>query len=324
MMIHRIKLAVLTISIAAVFTACQKEGPEEENFVGVEGISFENYPKIDGSTSARALIQMATYKLLGVRYDWDTDPWEGPGEWFVSPREEDIPERYREEFMNAATSNTHEAFMHLIDGEADIILTHRTLSPDEKAHAGEVGVTLLETPVASDAFVFIKNKNNPVKSLTVEQIQKIYTGEITNWSQAGWRDAPIEVFTRPRNSGSEEIFRTLVMDGRESAEFPEATVWMMWHVFREVLAYEEGFCYTFDNYKEVIARRPDSEVPRIAVNGVFPSERTVRDGTYPFVSQVHVAIRSDLDPGSMAYKLYEWLQSENAKSTIAECGFLPD
>ena len=132
------------------------------------------------------------------------------------------------------------------------------------------------------------------------------------------------VFTRPRNSGSEEIFRTLVMDGLEPAEFSEAVIHIVAQTFSEVLAYEEGLCYTFDNYKEMIARKPDSEVPKIAVNGVFPSEATVRNGTYPFISQVHVAIRSDLDRGSMAYKLYEWLQSDGARSTIAECGFLPN
>ena len=51
-------------------------------------------------------------------------------------------------------------------------------------------------------------------------------------------------------------------------------------------------------------------------------EKTVMNETFPFISKVHVAIRSDLDNNSMAYKLYEWLQSENAKTTIKECGFL--
>ncbi|MDR0815574.1 MAG: hypothetical protein LBN37_07485 [Bacteroidales bacterium] len=44
---------------------------------------------------------------------------------------------------------------------------------------------------------------------------------------------------------------------------------------------------------------------------------------YPLIAEVHVAIRSDLDHNSMAYKLYEWLQSDGAKSVIAECGFIP-
>ena len=112
---------------------------------------------------------MATYKLLGVRYEWFD--FLGMGEWRLSPRREDIPEQYQGSF-SIDTSNTHEALVNLIDGNADIILTHRTLSSDEKAHADEAGVTLMETPIASDAFVFIVNKNNPVKSLTVEQIQK--------------------------------------------------------------------------------------------------------------------------------------------------------
>lgn len=317
-------LLFAAFAVLLSLAACKKEIPEKGKFVGVEGITFDNYPRVDGSTSARALIQMTAYKQLGVRYEWSNDLWQGSGEWFITPKPEDIPEQHRERFAEIKTSRTHNAFINLIDGEADIIITHRTLSPDEKAYATEKGVMLTETPIALDGFVFVKNKNNPVQSLTVEQIRKIYTKQITNWSQVGGRDIEMEVFTRPRNSGSEEIFRALVMDGVEPAEFPEAQVWMMWMVFQEVKNYEGGFCYTFNNYKEMVARISDDEVPKIAVNGVYPDERSVRNGTYPFISRVHVAIRSDLDRGSMAYKLYEWLCSERAKRTIAECGFLPN
>ena len=59
------------------------------------------------------------------------------------------------------------------------------------------------------------------------------------------------------------------------------------------------------------------------MNGISPEEKTVKNGTFPFLLKVHVAIRSDLDHNSMAYRLYEWLLSEDAKSTITECGFLP-
>ncbi len=235
-----------------------------------------------------------------------------------------IPKSYKDFFgQRINSSKIHGAFMNLIDGEADIILTHRTISPDEKAHADAVGVTLIETPIALDAFVFIVNKNNPTKSLTVSQIQKIYTGEITNWSQVGGNNANIKVFTRPRNSGSEEVLRELVMDGLESADFPESQLGGMFQVFGEVLGYVDAICYTFNNYKNMQARFPDSEVPKIAINGIFPDEKTIKNETYPFISKVHVAIRSDLDHNSMAYKLYEWLQSKNANTTIKECGFFP-
>jgi ABC-type phosphate transport system, periplasmic component len=166
--------------------------------------------------------------------------------------------------------------------------------------------------------VFILNKDNKVKSLTVEQIQQIYTAELTNWSQVGGNNSDINVFTRPRNSGSEEIFRTLVMNGLKSADFHESPISAMAQVFNEVIYDVNAICYTFNNYKDIQARVPDSKVPKIAINNIFPNKKSIQNRTYPFISEVYVAIRSDLDRSSMAYRLHEWLQSENAKSTIAE------
>jgi len=296
------------------------------DITGIESISFENYPKVDGSTSARALNQMVACKLLGVRYSWQgitprtsTDVIE----WIVTPKTEDIPIQYKDGFFSKRimTSQTHGAFINLIDGNADIILTHRTISPDEKIYADAVEVTLIETPIASDAFVFVVNKKNRVKSLTVNQIQKIYTKEITNWSEVGGKNADLHAYTRPRNSGSEEVFREVVMDGLEPADFLEI-FWIldMPSVIFNSLHDEDAICYTFSNYAEVIVRMPD--LPKIAINGISPNKNTVKNSIYPFISKVHVAIRSDLDRNSMAYKLYEWLQSEDAKSTILECGFI--
>jgi len=295
----------------------------ESNFVGIENISFENYPVVDGSTSVRALNSLVACKLLGIHYGW-TMLGTG-GEWYVQHRLNEIPEQYAGFFdKRVMTSQTHGAFMNLIDGDADIILTHRTISSDEKAHANAAGVTLIETPIALDAFVFVVNKNNPVKTLTVSQIQEIYTGEITKWSEVGGNNMDINVFTRPRNSGSEEVMRELVMGDLQPADFPEAAIGSMALVFYEVINDANSICYTFNNYKDVIARKNCDEVPILAINDICPNENTVKNNTYPFISKVHVAIRSDLDHNSMAYKLYEWLQSENAKYTITECGFIPE
>lgn len=310
---------IFLLSTIFVFTNCNKE-KQKEKFVGIENISFDNYPKVDGSTSATALNTTIACKLLGISYEWRP-----PGvlsEWALYPNWDELPEQYRSFFGDRVkSSQTHGAFINLIDGNADIILTHRTISPDEKAHADAEAVTLIETSIASDAFVFVVNKNNPVKSLTVNQVQKIYTGEITNWSQVGGNNASIKVFTRPRNSGSEEVFRALVMQGLEPAMFPESAIGGMAGVFTEILGNTDAICYTFNNYKNLQARVPDSEVPKIAIDGIFPGNNTIKDESYPFISRVHVAIRSNLDHNSMAYKLYEWLQSANAKSTLSECGF---
>jgi phosphate transport system substrate-binding protein len=319
------KLKLIAASVMSVIlscTSCHKEDAEKA-FMGINGISFENYPKVDGSTSSSLLNVMVACKLLGISYTWLE-----PGvvsEWTLQPVYDEVPEQYKNFFwQQMKSSKTHGAFINLIDGQADIILTHRSISSDEKAHADSAGIKLIETPVASDAFVFVVNKSNPVKSLTVSQIQKIYTGEITNWSQVGGKNSSIKVFTRPRNSGSEEVLRTMVMNGLEPADFPESAIGGMAQVFGEILHNEDAICYTFLNYKKLQARVPDSEVPTLAVNGIFPGEKTVKDRTFPLISKVHVAIRSGEDHNSMAYKLYEWLQSDDAKPVIKECGFLPE
>jgi phosphate transport system substrate-binding protein len=319
-------IAVLLLS-ATLFAGCISNNDEPELIiepiepVGIEGFSFENLPKIDGSTSCRHLNTMIACQLLNRPYYWQEPAV--MTEWQVFPVKAALTDdEYAIFTERVKTSQTHGAFVNLIDGDADIILTHRTLSPDESEYARSKGVSLIETPVASDAFVFVVNVNNPVKSLTVNQIQRIYTGEITNWAQVGGQDTEMKVYTRPRNSGSEEVMRELVMGDLEMAEFPESSIGQMSWVFTEIIENDNAICYTFNNYKELIMRMANAVVPRIAINGVFPDEATVKDETYPFISKVHVAIRSDLDHNSMAYKMFEWLQSVYAKHTYEECGFV--
>ena len=303
--------------------SCQKEIPE---IAGIEGISTENYPRVDGATATRALNRMTTCKLLGVKYEWTQTI--GGGEREITP----LYEQFKDwdeyvvfrDFLDdrVKTSQTHGAFMNLIDGNADIILVSSKPSPDEQAHADAAGVTLIQTPIALDAFVFIVNEANPVKSLTTEQIRKIYTGEITHWSEVGGTDSEIAVFTRPRNSGSEETLRSLVMGDQEPADFPEsAQVQGMGAVFPEIQRSADGICYTFNNYKEMLAQIPEGIASKIAVDGVYPDRATIANRTYPFTTEVYAVIRSDLDRGSTAWKLYEWLQTRSAKAVLEECGF---
>lgn len=323
---NTIILAAITLFAAAIFTSCEKDEPEEKKLIEIGDFTIENYPKVDGATATRALNNMIACKLLGVDYVWSESI--GGGERNVLPSY-DYWEAWQEysafcDFLaeRVKTSQTHGAFMNLIDGNADIILVSSKPSPDEKMHANQMGVTLIQTPVALDAFVFIVNEANPVKSLTTEQIRRIYTKQITNWSEVGGRNSEMAVFTRPRNSGSEETLREVVMNGLEPAEFPEsAQVQGMGAVFSEIQHSEDGICYTFNNYKEMIAQIPEGIASKIAVDGVIPDKTNIGNRTYPFTTEVYAVIRSDLNRNSMAYKLYEWLQTESAKTVFEECGF---
>ncbi|MDR2883274.1 MAG: hypothetical protein LBU98_05815, partial [Alistipes sp.] len=153
------------VGAAAVCVGCGKDDvpqPEPEEFVGIEGLSMENYPRVDGATATWALNRMIACKLLGVDYVWSESI--GGGERVVLADYEQFEnwDEYSafDDFLRERIPNsrTHGAFMNLVDGEADIIVVSSRPSPEEKAHADEAGVTLVETPIALDAFVFIVNE----------------------------------------------------------------------------------------------------------------------------------------------------------------------
>ena len=115
-------------------------------------------------------------------------------------------------------SRTTASYEALMAGEADLLLAGE---PEQAVMERlEAGDRWLLTPFATDALVFVVNADNPVNGLTTEQLQKIYTGEITNWSQVGGEDRDIIPFQRNPEAGSQALMKKLVMDGLEMMEPP--------------------------------------------------------------------------------------------------------
>lgn len=183
------------------------------------------------------------------------------------------------------------------------------------------GVTLLETPIALDGFIFITNKNNPVKSLTKKQIQDIYMGEITNWKEVGGRDLAITPYIREPNSGSQEKMETIVMKGLEMPKWDYMTASGMSGPFAMLRYDESGICYSLYYYYRTFVE-PDL-VNQLEIDRITPTQQAIRDRSYPYTTEVYTAVRSDTDKNSMAYKLYQLLCSDKAKKVIAESGYVP-
>jgi phosphate transport system substrate-binding protein len=283
----------------------------------IEGITAENYPKTDASTAAAPLQTLIVCKLLGLRYNW-AQAFDGT--YTIYPNWEDIPADF-DYWERIKTSKTHDAIMNIIDKKVDFILSVRKMSEDEKAHAEEQGVTLIETPIALDAFIFIVNRSNPLKSLTIKQIQNIYTGELTNWKEVGGKNAQINPYVRNANSGSQELMESLVMKGLKIKDLPEESMLDgMMPVFSTVMTDVNSICYSLYYYNEQMVK--ENIAKAIAVNRVTPDRNTIKKRAYPFTAEVYAVIRSDLDKSSMAYKIYETLQSEAGKNVINESGYV--
>ena len=101
----------------------------------------------------------------------------------------------------------------LINNECDVANASRAMSDSEIKQAEAKGINPKAVNIAIDGLSIITNASNPVKQLTVEQLGKIFKGEITNWKQVGGKDGSITLYGRQSNSGTFVFFREHVLKG---------------------------------------------------------------------------------------------------------------
>ena len=186
-----------------------------------------------------------------------------------------------EGYGSVTCSGTVNAYERLITGRTDLIFAAAP-SQEQLEMARRAAKELHLTPIGREAFVFFVNSRNPVEGLTVEQIQGIYTGQITNWNQVGGKNQPIRPFQRLENSGSQSALLRL-MDGLPLIEpEKEDRVGGMGGIIQQVASYRNyknsiGFSFRF--YASEMAA--NDQIRLLALDGVSPTKESIRDGSYP-------------------------------------------
>ena len=314
---------IVLFSFLAIFTCRVQEA------LGLNpelNITTSNFPVLDGSESTSPLRLILMCKLLGYDYEWQYSPFiqrQEDAPRYVEPNYTCDEETRRDLLLNRLlNNNTHGAFVNLIDDKVDIIITARSISRDEKVYAEEQGVTLLEQPIARDALTFMVNAKNPVGNLSIDQIHAIYMGNVQNWSEVGGLDCVMKPYVRNRNSGSQEKFETMVMDGLTIADFPEMQIGTtMMSPYYQLEDDTAGIAFSpFYYYKVMVDSK---KVRAVGVDGVEMTKENVKNGTYPYTSKVYTAVRSDIDKSSVAYRLFEFLSSEAGQAIVDESGYVP-
>ena len=191
------------------------------------------------------------------------------------------------------------------EGTCDIGLSSRALKDEEKA-AG-----LKETVLAYDGIAIIVHPDNPVSDLTLEQIAKLYTGEITNWKDVGGNDAEVVLIGREAASGTRDGFESIT--GTKDACQYRQELTSTGDVITAVSQNPDAIGYAS------LASVKDT-VKALNVGGVTPSEATVKDGSYkvqrPFVL-VTVEGKA-LSPAAQAF--FDYALSAEAASIISAAG----
>ena len=191
------------------------------------------------------------------------------------------------------------------EGRCDIGLSSRALKDDEKASG------LKETILAYDGIAIIVNPQSKVEDLTVEHIKKIYTGEITNWSEVGGADGEIVLIGREAGSGTRDGFESIT-DTKDKCKYRQELT-STGDVITTVAQNPNAIGYAS------LASVKDT-VKALKVGGVTPSEDTVKDGSY-VVQRPFVLVTKEGTPLSeTAQKFFDYATSSSASEIISKAG----
>lgn len=256
----------------------------------------ENLPKLDGATALYPLyasFAQATY----------------PKDQYPTNRGKVI------------VSQTSTAYQNLIDGKVDIIFAAGPSKGQIEA-AEEAGVELHLTPIGREAFVFFVNINNPVDNLTIDDIQAIYSGEVTKWTEVGGSRGRIQAFQRPNDSGSQTALENL-MEGVPLIEAPtDRVISGMGGIIEETANYANyrhalGFSFRYFSMELM----ENNEIKHLAINGVYPDKETIRTGEYPISSEFYAITTQPTN--SNVDSFIEWILSKEGQLLVEESGYVP-
>ena len=202
-------------------------------------------------------------------------------------------------------SNTRGAYKSVADGTVDIIFCAKP-SAEQLAYAEEKGVELELIPIGCEAFVFLVNKNNPVDGLTSEQVRKIYSGEITRWSEVGGNSSLIDALQRNEGSGSQTGMLSFMGD----TEMKRNPMGFMGSAI--------GYSYRY--YVEGIVE--NGGVKMLSLDGVYPDKENVANGSYPIIGNLY-AVYDKSNPNPNIPVLIDWILSEEGQRIVEESGYSP-
>ena len=269
---------ILTALLTLSMVACGSEGKTDDTKTDDQPAALTGTVSTDGSTSMEKVIGALSESFMaqndGVTVNYNPT---GSGSGITAVQE----------------------------GTGDIGLSSRALKDEEKS-AGLKGIVL-----AYDGIAIIVHPDNPVSDLSIEQIAKLYTGEITNWKDVGGNDAEVVLIGREAASGTRDGFESITGTKDKCQYRQELT--STGDVITAVSQNPDAIGYAS------LASIKDS-VKALNVDGVTPSEATVKDGSYK-VQRPFVLVTMEgkkLSPAAQAF--FDYAISSDAASIIAKAG----
>ncbi len=203
----------------------------------------------------------------------------------------------------------------LVNSTCDVAAMSRPMKDSEFKAAANKGLQPVAHVVALDGLPILVHPSNPVQNLTVEQVRKIYLGEITNWNQVGGPDKKIVSISRDTNSGTYETFAKLVMN-KEKIHKNCEYVGSNGAIRQRVQTTPAAIGYAGLGFV-------DKSVKALTINGVYPSAETVQTGEYPIARPLFMYTDTYPKLGSPLFQFITLHLTEDGQEMVEEIGFVP-
>lgn len=176
-----------------------------------------------------------------------------------------------------------------------------------------------EYKVAIDGLSIYVNAENPLKAISVGELEGIFTGKIKNWQDVGGLDAPITVYSRENSSGTYEFFKEHVLQGKDfgaGAQTLQGTAQVLQAVAKDKFGIGYGGAAYGQGAKHLMVAKTKGD------EAIEPSEENVISGKYPISRYLFCYVNPALDKGETAAYL-KWIRGEEGQKLVKDVGYYP-
>ncbi len=211
-----------------------------------------------------------------------------------------------------AAEGSSTAFPALANGTAQIGMSSRKVKDEESTDCRTKGVFLKEHPICHDMICVIVNKNSPLAKLTKDQVAKIFTGQIKDWSEIGGAPGKISIYTRNTSSGTYKDWQSLAMDKRD---YPASSLKMAGNeqIAQEVAKNKNGIGYVGLAY----SKSPGTKA--ISIDGVEPTAANAKKYAYARLCYLYAPDK----PSAEADAFMKFVESGTGQDIVRKTGFIP-
>lgn len=187
----------------------------------------------------------------------------------------------------------------------------------------DVPMQLERILLGGQGLVFFTSADNPVESLTRDQLRGIYAGTITNWAQVGGEDIPILPYQRHQNSDIQAALQRFMGEVPLAQAPTEERRYLSGDGGEYLADYRNSpgaIGFTFSAYADQLLER--YPIKLLAVDGVHPSQETIGQGRYPLTDSFYMVVR----PGERSQEVERfiaWALSEEGQALVARAGYAP-